>query len=244
MEKSLYVCELFLSLQGEGRHIGLPCIFIRLTGCPLRCSYCDTTYAFKEGKKMSISEILSKIKQLSDLYSAEEGGYGKLPLVEVTGGEPLVQKNTPQLLEQLLQAGFKVLLETSGAISIREVPIHVYKIVDIKCPSSGESDSFVWENLDYLNPFNDEIKFVIQTQQDYYWAVELINKHALDRRFQILFSWAWPPKEDLSQLKTLPQGHIKISYQWLAERILQDRLPVRFQLQLHRMIWPQETRGR
>ena len=172
MSGTLVVNEIYLSLQGESTYAGLPCIFIRLTGCDLRCSFCDTAYAFTEGKKQTLDEILTAVKKLSSPYP-------KLPLVELTGGEPLLQPNTLPLMARLCDAGFTVLLETSGALDIARVDPRVRRIMDLKCPSSGEVERNRWENLAHLKA-TDEIKFVIGTVEDYEWAKQQIASHRLN----------------------------------------------------------------
>src|ERR1041385_5499136 len=181
MSDTLVVNEIYLSLQGESTFAGLPCIFVRLTACNLRCSYCDTAYAFTEGKKKSIEEVQSEVLRLaaSFLNSKFKIRNPKLPLVELTGGEPLLQKNSLPLMKQLCDAGFTVLLETSGAHDISGVDPRVHRIVDLKCPSSGEVERNRWKNLPHLQA-TDEIKFVIGTAEDYAWAKEQIARHRLD----------------------------------------------------------------
>ncbi|RMD85590.1 MAG: 7-carboxy-7-deazaguanine synthase QueE [Calditrichaeota bacterium] len=208
------ITEIFYSIQGESSYAGLPCVFVRTTGCNLRCVWCDTDYAFYGGKNLSIEEIIQKVES-----------YG-CKLVELTGGEPLLQKEIYELSERLLEKGYTVLIETSGERDISKLDPRIIKIMDIKCPGSGESHRNRWENLEFLTP-KDEVKFVIKDRQDYEWAVTIINKYKLDERVQVLFSPVWGEME----LKSL------------AEWILQDRLKVRFQVQLHKFIWSPETRG-
>lgn len=235
--------EIFLSIQGESSYAGLPCVFIRLTGCDLRCSYCDTTYAFSEGSRMTIDEICDTVLRYSVRFNNIKAK-PKLPIVEVTGGEPLLQKDTPILLQKMCDAGFTVLLETSGAHDISVTPPDVIRIMDIKCPASGESNKNHWENIDYLKP-KDEVKFVISTREDYEFAKEIIKKYSLCEKCLVLFSLAEPLPEKLKHpsLKTPPAGHHLITKQELAEAIISDGLPVRFQIQLHKIIWGSETRG-
>ncbi len=205
---SLIVSEIFHSLQGEASRIGLPTVFVRLTGCPLRCSWCDTEHAFSGGQRMAVTEILDKV-----------AGFGT-PHVCVTGGEPLAQKNCLPLLAALCDAGHDVSLETSGALDIAAVDPRVARIVDLKAPGSGESARNRWQNLPLLTP-RDELKFVLKDRADYEWARGVIIEHRLDTRCPLLFS----PVQDA------------LEPQLLAEWILADRLPVRFQLQLHKLLW-------
>ena len=239
MSDTLVINEIYLSLQGESTFAGLPCIFVRLTACDLRCSYCDTAYAFTEGKKMLLGEILMEVRRLAEPFSNPQ-----LPLVEVTGGEPLLQKNALPLMEQLCDDDFTVLLETSGAHDISQVDVRVRRIMDLKCPSSGEVERNRWENLKCLKP-TDEIKFVIGTQQDYDWAKQIISEHKLDAICPLLISWVHPlaPGQQDRSLKKVPLGQTPISRQQLAEKIIADALPVRFQVQMHKVIWPPEQRG-
>lgn len=211
---TLRLSEIFYSIQGESSYMGLPCIFIRTTGCDLRCSWCDTAYAFHGGKRWQIADILAYIRK----WPAK--------LVELTGGEPLLQKNLPVLAELLLDRGYEVLLETGGHRDVRGVDSRVVKIMDIKCPGSGEAEKNHWPNLACLQP-KDQVKFVIRDRKDYDWAVAVLQKYELPGRVQILFSPVFG----------------EMGYQCLAEWILADGLPVRMQLQLHKMIWSPETRG-
>ncbi|MDA7916070.1 radical SAM protein [Verrucomicrobia bacterium] len=240
MNDSLVVNEIYLSIQGESTFSGLPCVFIRLTGCNLRCSYCDTVYAFKEGKRMPITEILEEVQRLVAPYPVSVK-----PTVELTGGEPLLQHNSPQLVSALLDNEFQVLIETSGAHDIRKVSDKAHRIMDIKCPSSGEMGRMLWENLDHLTN-RDELKFVIGSREDYQWASELIVKRELIGRCELLFSWVSPLSEDQKDdcLKNIPKGHTPISRMELVDQIIADALPVRFQLQMHKFVWNPEERGR
>jgi 7-carboxy-7-deazaguanine synthase len=237
MSETLVVNEIYLSLQGESTFAGLPCIFIRLTACNLRCSYCDTAYAFTEGEKTSFSEIMAKVRELAAPYS-------KKPLVELTGGEPLLQKNSLPLMRALCDEGFTVLIETSGALDISEVDRRVHRIMDLKCPSSGEAARNRFENIQYLKA-TDEVKFVIGTLEDYQWAKEQIARHKLADICPLLFSWVAPLQENqrVASLKTVPAGQTPITRKELVERIIADALPVRFQLQMHKFIWPPDERG-
>jgi 7-carboxy-7-deazaguanine synthase len=243
---TLVVNEIYLSLQGESTFAGLSCIFIRLTACNLRCSYCDTAYAFTEGEKKSLEEIRAEVKRLAARFNppALRTSHFALPLVELTGGEPLLQSNALPLMKQLCDDGFTVLIETSGALDISQVDPRVRRIVDLKCPSSGEVAKNRFENTAHLKT-TDEIKFVIGTQQDYDWAKQQIAEHKLDSICPLLFSWVQPlaQQQQDKSLKKVPAGQTPISRQQLAEKIIADALPVRFQLQMHKFIWPQEQRG-
>jgi len=244
MSDSLVVNEIYLSLQGESTFAGLPCIFVRLTACDLRCSYCDTAYAFTEGKKKSLAEILGKIRELAAPFSKSEISNLKLPLVELTGGEPLLQKNSVPLMKSLCDAGFTVLIETSGAHDISQIDPRVHRIMDLKCPSSGEVERNRIENISHLKK-SDEIKFVIGTHEDYEWAKEQIAKYNLAKICPLLFSWVHPlaPEQQSKVLKKVPANLTPISRKDLAEKIIADALPVRFQIQQHKIIWPPEQRG-
>ena len=241
MSDTLIINEIYLSLQGESTFAGLQCVFIRLTACDLRCSYCDTAYAFTEGKQRTFAEIQTEVNRLALPFSQRNQ---KLPLVELTGGEPLLQKNSIQLMKCLCDAGFIVLLETSGAHDISQVDSRVHRIMDLKCPSSGESERNRMENLQHLKS-TDEIKFVMGTVEDYEWAKKMITEHKLDSICPLLFSWVHPlaPEQQHASLKKVPTGQTPISRQELAERIIADALPVRFQVQLHKVIWSPEKRG-
>ncbi|MBI5126090.1 MAG: radical SAM protein [Planctomycetes bacterium] len=208
----LRVNEIFKSIQGESTYAGLPCSFIRLTGCNLRCSYCDTTYAFEKGIDMSIEEILADMELLG------------CNLVEITGGEPLLQEGTGGLVKKLLGEGYKVLVETNGSLNIDVLPEGTIRIVDIKCPGSGMSEQMDWKNIERLRA-TDEVKFVLSSQEDYAWARGIIDKYALLDKSKVLVGVAYG----------------KLDPRPLAEWILQDGLEVRLQLQLHRYIWPPGT---
>jgi 7-carboxy-7-deazaguanine synthase len=211
----LTVNEIFHSIQGESTHTGEPCVFVRLTACDLRCSWCDTTYAFHEGRKMSIDDVLAEV----DAYDC--------PLVEVTGGEPLLQQGVYALMDRLLATGKQVLLETGGHRSIRRVPEGVERIVDVKCPGSGEAEKNDWSNLEHLAA-RDQVKFVIRDRADYEYARDIVRRERLAERVAaVLFS----------------PVHGVLEARPLAEWILADRLPVRLQLQAHKYIWSPETRG-
>ena len=246
MPATLVVNEIYLSLQGESTFAGLPCVFIRLTGCDLRCSYCDTAYAFTEGKKRPLTEILATVHALAAPFAGPnaKARIPKLPLVELTGGEPLLQKNAVPLMQQLCEEGYSVLIETSGAHDISGIDPRVRRIVDMKCPSSGELARNLLANLAHLRA-TDEIKFVIGTAEDYAWAVAQIAAHQLDAVCPLLFSLVHPlaPEQQNPVLKKIPAGQTPISRRDLAERIIADALPVRFQIQQHKIIWPAEQRG-
>jgi 7-carboxy-7-deazaguanine synthase len=211
---TLRVTEIFCSLQGETSRVGLPTVFVRLTGCPLRCGYCDTAYAFHGGESLGLDDILGRVAAYGTHY------------VTLTGGEPLAQKHAPLLLRRLADAGHSVSLETSGALDVSAVDTRISKILDLKTPGSGESARNLWSNLDHLTP-QDEIKFVICDEADYDWAREQLRSRRLDSLCPVLFS----------------PVHGRLQPQQLAEWILRDRLPVRFQLQLHKLLWG-ETPGR
>ena len=243
MSDTLVVNEVYLSLQGESTFAGLPCIFVRLTACNLRCSYCDTAYAFTEGKPRSISDILSEIREIANRYNDHASG-NRLPMVELTGGEPLLQRNSLRLMRELCDFGFTVLIETSGALDISQVDARVHRIMDLKCPSSGESARNRIENIAHLKG-TDEVKFVIGTREDYEWAKEKLAKHELAGICPVLFSWVSPllPEQQHPGLKKVPEGQHPISRLELVESIIKDALPVRFQLQMHKFIWQPEQRG-
>jgi len=246
VSESLVINEIYLSLQGESTFAGLPCVFIRLTACDLRCSYCDTAYAFTEGKKQALTDILAEVKKLAAPFgdAGSKSKNQKLPLVELTGGEPLLQKNSLPLMKQLCDEGFTVLIETSGAHDISKIDPRVHRIMDLKCPASGEVTRNRLENIAHLKA-TDEVKFVIGTTEDYDWAKEQIATHKLDTICPLLFSWVHPlaPAQQSKVLKKIPAGLTPISRQELAERIIADALPVRFQIQQHKIIWPPEQRG-
>jgi len=211
----LTINEIFYSIQGESSRAGQPCVFVRLTACDLRCSWCDTPYAFTEGQKMSVDDVMAAVE-----------GYG-CPLVEITGGEPLLQEDVYELMDRLRSAGLNVMLETGGHRSVARVPAGVLKIVDIKCPGSGEADKNDWSNLAALAP-DDEVKFVIRDRSDYEFARGVITSHGLaDRAAPVLMS----------------PVHGVLEPRILSEWILADRLRARLQLQLHKYIWSPTTRG-
>jgi len=245
---TLIINEIYLSLQGESAFAGLPCVFIRLTACDLRCSYCDTAYAFSEGKRKMLVEILAEVKRQAAPFSNPASRIthhaSRLPLVELTGGEPLLQKNSLPLMKQLCDDGFTVLIETSGAHDISKIDPRVRRIMDLKCPSSGEVERNLFSNLAHLKAA-DEIKFVIGTVEDYEWAKAQIAKFNLQTICPLLFSWVHPlaPEQQNKSLKKVPANSTPISRKDLAEKIIADALPVRFQIQQHKIIWPPEQRG-
>jgi 7-carboxy-7-deazaguanine synthase len=204
----LRITEIFFSLQGETRTVGLPTVFVRLTGCPLRCQYCDTAYAFHGGDWKDLDAILNEVHAYQARY------------VTVTGGEPLAQPGCLLLLTALCDAGYTVSLETSGALDVAQVDSRVVKVVDLKTPGSVESDKNRWENLEHLLP-HDQIKFVICSEADYNWAKQIMHQHHLGERCEVLFS----------------PSHQQLSPTLLADWILRDRLPVRLQIQLHKYLW-------
>jgi len=212
----LEVSELFFSIQGESSYAGQPCVFVRLSGCNLRCRYCDAKYTYEEeGTLTDIGEIISFVERYPDFP------------VEITGGEPLLQDNVYPLMEELLSAGHKILLETNGSISLGKVPAEVVKIMDIKCPGSGMHKHLDKNNLELLGP-GDELKFVLCSRADYEWATALLKEKKINKSVVIHFS---PVADELSPAL-------------LAEWIMEDRLPVRLQLQLHKIIWPEVSRGK
>jgi 7-carboxy-7-deazaguanine synthase len=246
VNESLVVNEIYLSLQGESTFAGLPCIFVRLTACNLRCSYCDTAYAFTEGGKRPLEEVRAEVVNLAKRFAvagAQESG-SRLPLVELTGGEPLLQPAALPLMRLLCDDGFTVLVETSGALDISGVDPRVRRIMDLKCPGSGEVARNRWENIPHLRA-SDEIKFVIGSVEDYEWAKARIAEHQLAAICPLLMSWVHPlaPEQQHPALKTVPAGQSPITRRELAERIIADALPVRFQIQMHKIVWPAEQRG-
>jgi len=231
---NMVITEIFKSIQGEGTRAGLPCIFVRLTGCNLRCTWCDTAYAFHGGKKMSVEEVLARVDELAGRGEETPGSQAVVPLVELTGGEPLLQDEIIPLSEKLLACGYLVMIETSGERFIGGLPAEVIKIVDVKCPDSGEPDTFEMRNLKVLSA-DDEVKFVLSTRRDYEFARDFTAQHGLARRVkQVLFS---PVFDD-------PQGKWPgLEPRQLVEWILADGLPVRLGLQLHKFIWDPATKG-
>jgi 7-carboxy-7-deazaguanine synthase len=229
----MVITEIFKSIQGESTHAGLPCIFVRLTGCNLRCTWCDTAYAFHGGKKMSVEEVFERVRELSGGAAESPAGNG-VRLVEITGGEPLLQPDAAPLAEKLLASGYTVLIETSGERFVGALPREVVKIVDVKCPDSGEADTFDLANLEAVDR-KDEIKFVISTRRDYEFARGFIAEHRLAERVgEVLLS---PTAAD-------PNGTWEgLEARALAEWILADGLRVRLGLQLHKFIWDPAMHG-
>ncbi len=211
---TLKINEIFYSIQGESTHAGRPCVFVRLTFCDLRCTYCDTQYAYNEGEEKNIADIIDEISTFH------------CKLVEITGGEPLLQENILPLMSRLCNDGYEVLLETGGHQDISIVDKRVQRIMDIKCPSSDESDKNLWANINYLTA-NDQVKFVIGNREDYEWAADKVNHYQLNRICPVLFAPVYK----------------KIDLKELAEWILQDHLDVQLQLQLQKYIWPANQRG-
>ena len=215
VEKTLTINEIYQSIQGESTWAGLPCVFVRLTFCDLRCNYCDTEYAFYEGKKLSLLQITDAVAAL------------RCPLVEITGGEPLLQKNVLPLMTKLCDAGHTVLLETSGAHDISPVDTRVHRIMDLKTPGSGEVEQNLWSNIEHLSS-GDEVKFVIGSREDYEWSRDKVERFALAKRCHaVLFSPIFG----------------RIDPRQIVEWILADKLDVRFQLQMHKFIWSPTERG-
>ena len=229
----MFITEIFKSIQGEGTRAGLPCIFVRLTGCNLRCTWCDTAYAFHGGKKMSVDEVLARVDELAGRRD-DDSRTAMVPLVELTGGEPLLQEETYPLAERLLSAGYTVMIETSGERYVGRLPKEVIRIVDVKCPDSGEADTFDMQNLDALNK-KDEVKFVVSTRRDYEFARDFTAEHQLAERVNaVLFS---PVFED-------PEGKWQgLQPRTLVEWMLADGLPVRLGLQIHKFVWEPATKG-
>jgi len=230
----MVITEIFKSIQGEGTRAGLPCIFVRLTGCNLRCTRCDTAYAFHGGTKMTVEEVLARVEELAGRGGSLARPTPAIPLVELTGGEPLLQEEVYLLLERLLERGFTAMVETSGERFVGKLPKEVIRIVDVKCPDSGEPDTFEMRNLPCLTN-RDEVKFVLATRRDYEFAREFTREHDLARRVkQVLFS---PVFED-------PEGKWPgLEPRALAEWMVADALPVRLGLQLHKFIWDPATKG-
>jgi 7-carboxy-7-deazaguanine synthase len=220
MTEFLRITEIFHSIQGESTWAGVPCTFIRITGCPLRCTWCDTEYSFHGGEKYTLDQILDRVEEIGT------------PVVEITGGEPLIHKNAFRLADLLLERGYIVLVETSGAIDVSPLDPRVHKIMDLKCPGSGEESRNLWSNLEHLTA-RDEVKFVVQDRADYEWARAAILEHDLDDRVRdgslraLLISPVWDA----------------VDLEDLAAWILEDQLPVRFQIQLHKVIWGANVPG-
>ncbi len=216
----LRVTEIFHSIQGESTWAGLPCTFVRLTGCPLRCVWCDTEYAFHGGEKLAPEEVIARVEEIGT------------PLVEVTGGEPLVQPSVLPLVSELLERGFTVLVETSGAVDVSPLDPRAHKIMDLKCPGSGEVEKNLWANLDHLTGL-DEVKFVVKDRTDYEWTRETIRDRGLDIRLE----------DGLLRALLVAPVWNEIDLKELSAWILDDGLPVRFQIQLHKLIWGPEATG-
>jgi len=232
----MVITEIFHSIQGESSYVGLPCVFVRFTGCNLRCTWCDTAYAFHGGTKMTVEDVLARVGELAGplLGGSDQRAESNPFLVELTGGEPLLQPEAVTLAERLIAAGYTVLIETSGERLVGALPTKVVKVMDVKCPDSGEGGTFRLENLDAIDQ-KDEIKFVIASRRDYEFARDFVKTYDLSRRVrQVLFS---PVFAD-------PNGSwLGLEARVLAEWILADRLPVRLGLQLHKFIWDPATRG-
>jgi 7-carboxy-7-deazaguanine synthase len=226
----MQLTEIYKSLQGESTHAGLPCVFVRLTACNLRCSWCDSEYTFQGGRKMTSQEVQDEVKRLSP-----HGG-----LVEITGGEPMLQeRELLPLMQQLLEAGYQVLLETSGERPLQQVPAEVIKIVDVKCPNSGAADTFRSDNLGTLTA-HDEVKFVLSDRADYEFAREFTRRHKLAKRVNaVLFSPAF--RKDATGSRD--SSHCLLDPRQLAEWILADEVPARLGLQLHKFIWDPQVKG-
>lgn len=214
MSDTLVVNEIYKSIQGESSWVGLPCIFVRLTACDLRCTWCDSAYAFYEGKRTTLDEVVERVLNLDS------------PLVEITGGEPLLQPNVLPLMQRLCDRGKRVLIETSGAHNISRIDPRVIRIMDLKCPGSGEEKRNLYANIEHLKP-HDEVKFVITDRRDYEWARTKMVEHDLPARCSVLFSPVWD----------------KLHPRQLVEWVLADNLPVRVQVQLHKYIWDPKQRG-
>jgi 7-carboxy-7-deazaguanine synthase len=225
---TLLINEIFFSIQGESTWAGLPCVFIRLTGCHLRCAYCDTEYAFFEGKKRTLDDILAQAQRLAPGAA----------LYEITGGEPLLQPDVHPLMRRLCDAGKTVLIETDGACDISLCDRRVIRIMDIKTPGSGEAERNRWENIGHLTG-RDEVKFVICSREDYEWSREVIRKHALDEKVNAVLLGAAAPMAATSQIAGVEGLPLRDLAQW----VLADRLPVRVQTQLHKLIWDPTARG-
>lgn len=226
----MQITEIYKSLQGESTYAGLPCVFVRLTGCNLRCSWCDSEFSFYGGRKMALEEVFGEVDRLSP-----GGG-----LVEITGGEPMLQeREVVPLMDRLVDAGYKVLLETSGERLLGRVPRQVIKIMDVKCPNSGEPDTFAPENLEMLEP-HDEVKFVLSDRTDYEFARDFVRRHRLDERIHaILFSPAFEKEASGSR----DMSHCLLDPEELAQWMLADDVPARLSLQIHKLIWDPAAKG-
>ncbi|HKU26927.1 MAG TPA: radical SAM protein [Candidatus Sulfotelmatobacter sp.] len=226
----MQITEIYKSLQGESTYAGVACVFVRLTGCNLRCTWCDSEYTFQGGEKLSLDQVMTEVRRLSP-----DGG-----LVEITGGEPMLQqRDVVPLMHQLLENGYRVLLETSGERALASVPSEVVKIVDVKCPDSGEGDSFDPENLDFLAA-HDEIKFVLASRKDYDFACEFLRRHNLASKVNaILFSPSF--RKDATGARDA--SHCLLDPQELAEWMIADNVPARLGLQMHKFIWDPAVKG-
>ena len=213
---TLRITEIYRSVQGESTRAGLPCVFVRLARCNLRCRWCDTAYAFRGGEKMTVEAIVRRVAE------------HPAPMVEITGGEPLAQPACADLAGALLDAGHTVLIETSGSLPINVLPLGVVKIMDLKCPDSGESGRNYWPNIAYLNPKEDEVKFVIASRADYEWTRDVIREHALETRCHAIL---------------LSPVFGEVDPKDMVDWMLEDELPARFQLQMHKFIWPPDQKG-
>ncbi len=211
------ITEIFFSIQGESSYAGRPCVFVRTTGCNLRCDWCDTEYSFHGGEEMTVGEVVDEVERVG----------GGCRLVELTGGEPLLQHDVGELARALLDRGCTVLCETGGSVPVDRVPDGVVKVMDLKCPGSGEAESNDWSNLERLEPGRDELKFVVRDRRDYEWALQRVEERGLADRFTVHFS---PVFGEMDRRR-------------LAEWILEDGAPVRLNLQIHKFIWDPETRG-
>lgn len=233
----MLITEIYKSIQGESTYAGLPCVFVRLTGCNLRCSWCDSEFSFYGGRKMPSDAVFEEVARLSPCGAGTSDGHS---LVEITGGEPMLQeREVIPFMERLLASGYKVLLETSGERILKSVPEDVIKIVDVKCPHSGEPDTFALENLEYLNA-NDELKFVLLDRVDYEFARDFLLQHqVVDRVHAVLFSPAF--RKDASGARDT--SHCLLDPQQLADWILADNLPVRLSLQIHKLVWDPAAKG-
>ncbi|MEM9418872.1 MAG: 7-carboxy-7-deazaguanine synthase QueE [Planctomycetota bacterium] len=256
-EQTLLINEIFYSVQGESTYAGLPCVFVRLRGCHLRCAYCDTEYAFHEGEKQSLAQIIDSVDAVVAGYDPDDGtealvqyiptelagpsqafGPPTCDLVEITGGEPLLQRNVHPLMTALCDAGKTVLVETSGACDISVCDPRVIRIMDLKTPGSGEAHRNDWNNIEHLNQ-RDEVKFVLTSRGDYDWMVKQLEEHRLHERVNAVLVSAVHKVEPGKEIA----GCLGLSITQLAEWLLQDRLPVRLQTQLHKLIWDPTARG-
>ncbi len=226
---TLLINEIFYSIQGESTWAGLPCVFVRLTGCHLRCAYCDTEYAFFEGKKREVADVLAQVESISG---------GRCDLVEITGGEPLLQPAVHDLMRQLCDAGKTVLIETDGVCDISRCDLRVIRIMDLKTPGSGEADRNLWSNISHLTQ-RDEVKFVICSREDYEWSRDVIREHELAAKVKAILFSAAAPMAATKEIAGVPG----LAMSDLAQWVLEDHLPVRMQTQLHKLIWDPKARG-